>query len=119
MNDEIILESVKNSLPPMMGDNGFDQQLLSQIDICLLSLAEIGCIKPSVFQVNSDSTWDDILLPPVKNVDTDSIYSAIRSYVCLNVRVFFDPPVSGVMNIYQEKLKELLWRIEVAYQYEL
>lgn len=121
MNNETILESVKGSLPPMMetADTGFDRQLLSQIDICLLDLAEIGCLRATIYQVDAETTWDDILIQPPKSEETDSIYSAIRSYVCLSVRLFFDTPVSGAVAIYQEKIKELFWRIEVAYHYAI
>lgn len=111
-----VLSDIKRSLGPMIG-NEFDTQIIGLIDIALLSLAQVGCLKPLNSSLTDSTTWADIVNPPfVKDrPESANALPAIKSYIYIKVKLMFDPPVSGVVSIYEEEANQLLWRIGVAY----
>lgn len=112
--DEVVLESVKQFLGPMVAStNAFDQEILGHIRVVLLSLSQVGCLSQTASLLNEQTTWSDILLDPPNN-DLSAIEAA-KTIVCLQVKIFFDPPVSTVTTMMNEEIDELLWRVNVAY----
>lgn len=117
-----ILDDIKASLgdQSLLGEE-FDKQIIELINITLLSLTQVGCVYISDLEIDESTEWDEIIVePPSKNnidqlITTDSVTSAVKAYIGLQVRILFDPPVSTIVNIMQEKSNELLWRLEVAY----
>lgn len=117
--DSAILSDIKNALgdAEIMGDS-FDLQLLNLIQVALLPLSQIGCIKP-LMNIDGDTTWEDIIKEPESSVfskeDAANAFFDIKTYIYLSVKVLFDPPPSTIVSIMEERKKESLWRIEVAY----
>ena len=119
MNDGYVLEDVKNSIGPMMmnGDTGYDNQILGFIEIELLPLYQLGCLKVLSEDIDEQTLWSSIISPPTNhNKDNAVVYAAIRKYVGLKARLFFDPPPSNVMEIFKSAADELFWRIQEAYE---
>jgi hypothetical protein len=58
--------------------------------------------------------------PPEKPIRPPAMYSAVRSYVYLRVKLLFDPPSTsfGITAI-EEQIKELEWRLNVVREGEL
>lgn len=115
--DNSILEDVKKSLGDFLGD-GFDSQILELIELSILSLSQIGCLKEITDPIDESTTWNDIILVPDNPYDTISAanaFYAIKKYIYIKTKLAFDPPVSSVTNIMKDSADELLWRIEVAY----
>lgn len=117
-----ILEDVKMSLGDMtllLGEE-FDSQILQFVEMSVLPLTQVGCITAEDFDIDKSTEWEDIINQPPDNrqdkyISLTSIRSAVKTYVQLQVRILFDPPVSTVVNIMEDKCRELLWRIELAY----
>lgn len=116
MDNNNILEDVKKSLGPMIGDtDAFDDQLLVFINSTLLTLDQLGAIKEGCSTVNEDTAWSGIVKRPPSNNNIEPIYSAIQQYVSFKTRLLFDPPGSGAKEVFESLCDEALWRIEVAY----
>ena len=110
MDDSIILKDVKTSLGTFI-DSAFDNQILSFVDQSILALTELGCIKPLDSPITKDTKWSDIIVDAPK---TNALY-AIKQYIYLQVKLMFDPPVSGIIGIVKDRIDELYFRIDTAY----
>lgn len=107
-----ILLSVKKMLGIDADYNHFDQDLIMHINSVLMILAQLG-IGPAEGCYLDDcsmftTTWSDFLgdFPELQ---------AVKSYVYLKVRMLFDPPSSSaVIESYNNLIKELEWRLNVA-----
>lgn len=108
--DSIILEDVKTSLGAFV-DDAFDDQILSFVDLSIPALTDLGCIKPLDTPLTKETKWSDIVIEsPGTNV-----LCAIKQYIYLQVKLMFDPPVSGIVEIVKDRINELYFRIDVAY----
>lgn len=101
-----ILQSVKKYLGIPEEYTHFDQDLLIHIQAPLLELSQIGVGPIGGLSVMGPSeTWTN-LYGSYKNL------SAVRSYVCMRVRLSFDPPTSqALIKAINDQLAELIWRL--------
>ena len=110
-----ILGAVKESMPSIVyASNDFDGELLSFINLSTAPLYQVGCIEP--LDIRVDTTWDELIRDPPDASNFDLAKSVISSYISLQTRLLFDPPVYSMADIFNEKVKELLWRIEALYE---
>lgn len=115
--DHEILADIKNALGDFLGD-GFDSQILELIELSILALSQVGCLKEISEPITESTTWEDIVLEPTNPFDVNSAtnsFYAIKKYVYIRTKLAFDPPVSSVTETLKAAADELLWRIEVAY----
>lgn len=110
---ESILESVKNTLGiPTMYEH-FDQQILFHLNSVMSILTQLGVGPSEGFIVENDiETWGDLI-----GDDADkNRFLYVKSYVCLRVRLLFDPPTSsGGIEAMERQMRELEWRITVTH----
>lgn len=101
-----ILSDVKAFCQVPEFDDGFDDVLLIDINAVLLTLAQIGIGPPGGLIVqNTDEPWTSL-------VEGFSEYEAVKTYVCLRVKLIFDPPSSAtVVEAYNKMADELEWRL--------
>lgn len=101
-----ILQSVKMYLGIPEEYTHFDQDLLIHIQAPILELSQIGIGPTGGLSVMGPSeTWTN-LYGSYKNL------SAVRSYVCMRVRLSFDPPTSQTLiKAINDQLAELIWRL--------
>jgi len=105
--DDSILLSIKKVIGINPSETAFDLDLKMHINSALNILNQMG-IGTIGFTI-SDSTgkWSEF-------VETNALQEMVRSYVCLKVRLIFDPPTSGIVTeSFKEQLKELEWRMFV------
>lgn len=110
MENDSILNSVKAMLISYMDpdDDAFDTDLLIHINTVLSILFQLGVGNQEFHITGPDETWEDFL-GTTKNVEL------VKSYIVLRVRMLFDPPTaSSIGNIFDQQIKELEWRINVA-----
>ena len=116
--DNSILEDTKKSLGDFLGD-GFDSQILELIELSILTLTQMGCIKALDDPIDETTTWGDIIAdPPAAVYDTASannVLYAVKKYIYIKTKLAFDPPVSSTIEVLNSAADELLWRMEVAY----
>lgn len=106
---ESILTSIKKQLGIEEEYIHFDQEIIMCINTAFTILTQLGVGPTEGFSINdSKPVWTDFM-PDIDRIE------AIKSYVYLKVKLFFDPPVgSAVMESSNRMLSELEWRINVA-----
>ena len=110
--DESILTSVKKVLGIPEYYEHFDQDILLHLNSVMSILNQLGVGPENGFVVEDDSTtWSDLF---DGDIDTNKM-SYVKSYVCLRVRLLFDPPASsGAIDAMERQMRELEWRITVT-----
>lgn len=109
-SNDSILSSIKEAMPNSgvpVDYLAFDQELIMDINMILVSLSQIGVGKiGDVFQISgSGEIWSDFL-------DDDELMSLVPVYVAIKVRLLFDPVKSSIVREQLlESAKELEFRI--------
>jgi hypothetical protein len=105
MSDSI-LDSVKKvlNLPPEY--DVFDQDLILHINSVFSTLSMLGIGPSQGFMIeDSSETWSSFL-------GGDTRLNHIKTYICLRVRLLFDPPTTSyLIDAMDKQIKELEWRI--------
>lgn len=87
--------------------NVFDNDIIMLINSNLNELNQLG-VGFDGFSIKDDSaTWLDFL-----GEDSNKLNLAIE-FVCLNVRLIFDPPAGSMLTAYKDRIQELTWRLNV------
>lgn len=86
----------------------FDSDIIIAINTALNTLTQIGVGDPNGFTISDEkATWNDFL-------GEDKRIEFVKTYVHLQVRLIFDPPMnSSVTEVIRSKISELEWRINV------
>lgn len=110
--DESILTSVKKVLGIPEYYEHFDKDILLHLNSVMSILHQLGVGPENGFVVEDDSTtWSDLF---DGDIDTNKMMY-VKSYVCLRVRLLFDPPASsGAIDAMERQMRELEWRITVT-----
>lgn len=106
---ESILESVKHLLGPGSCDNHFDDDLIIFINGVFSQLTQLGVGPEKGFSINGPNTlWTEY-------VENDPKLEMVKTYMYTKVRLRFDPPQSSsVIQLMQQDVSELEWRLNVA-----
>lgn len=105
---ESILDTIKQMLGIPSTDTAFDNDILVNINSAFMTLNQLGVGPATVYSIEDNTpTWIDFL--------TDSVmYSAVKTYIYLKVKVVFDPPgTSFLLDAMQRQINELEWRLNV------
>ena len=110
--EELSMESILTSIKKLLGIGEeythFDSDVIMHINSVLSILTQIGVGPSEGFSImDKTSVWSDFV-GDLKNIDF------IRSYVYLNVKFLFDPPLSSVIKEIKDKISELEWRISTS-----
>lgn len=99
-----ILNDVKSLVGIVPTYDAFDNQLLICINSAFATLHQLGVGPEEGFEVNSSTEWDEYISTKRLNF--------IKQYVCMKVRVMFDPPSSSfALDAIKEQIAEYEWRI--------
>jgi len=106
--EESILTSIKKVLGLAADYTEFDEDVLLHINSVFSTLAQLGVGPVGGFMIEDDtSTWDEF-------IGEDLEYNAVKTYVCLRVRLLFDPPTTSyLIDAINNQIKELEWRLNV------
>lgn len=104
-----ILISVKKSMGIAEECEDFDDELILFINSVFSTLNQLGVGPETGFAIQDDiANWSDYL-------NDDLNLNSVKTYVCLKVKLMFDPPSSStVIEAINREIKELEWRINVA-----
>lgn len=106
-----ILTSVKKLLGIAEEYTEFDVDIIIGINSVFMILQQLGVGPEDGFSIrDASATWDQYF------ADGDTVDAeAVKSYVCLKVKLLFDPPTSStVMQATTNMINELEWRLNVA-----
>ena len=101
-----ILTSVKQSLGIVPDYEFFDSQLILYINSVFPTLYELGVGPADGFEIEDDTTeWSDFL-------GYGKLLNQVKAYVCLKVKLLFDPPSSSfAIDATERMLQEMEFRI--------
>lgn len=104
--EDSILKTVRKICGVGEGDTSFDLDLLVHTNSALSTLHQLGLGPMEGFEITSDAeSWDDLF-------GGDPLLNSIRTYICLRVRMYFDPPQTSYhISAINEQIKELEWRL--------
>jgi hypothetical protein len=103
-----ILTSVKKVLNVDATYTAFDEDILMHINSVFSTLTQLGVGPATGFAIEDDTaTWDAFL-------GTDPRLNNGKTYVCLRVRMLFDPPTTSyLIDAMKEQIRELEFRMNV------
>lgn len=101
-----ILDSIKKNLGIVPEYTAFDDQIILDINAAFSTLNQLGFGPDEGFEITGiDEFWSDIIEEPRFNF--------VKSYVCMKVRVMFDPPTSSyALDALNKQIAEYEWRIK-------
>ena len=101
-----ILDSIKKNLGIVPEYTAFDDQIILDINAAFSALHQLGFGPGEGFEITGiDEFWSDIIEEPRFNF--------VKSYVCMKVRVMFDPPTSSyALDALNKQIAEYEWRIK-------
>jgi hypothetical protein len=106
------MDSILNSVKQVLGleetHTAFDVDILMHINSVFGVLHQIG-IGPDegLYIVDDAAVWSDFL-------GDDVLLNAAKTYVCLRVRLLFDPPeTSYLIQAMEKQVSEIEWRLNV------
>jgi len=104
-----ILTSVKKVLGIAEDYIAFDEDIILHINSVFSTLNQLGIGPEAGFAISdATATWADFL-------GTDLLLNSVKTYMCLRVRMIFDPPnTSYVMDAMQRQITELEWRLNTV-----
>lgn len=109
-SDVEILTSVKDFLGLSLDDSSFNKDLIIYVNGALDTLAQVGV--GTSLEADDQSKWSLFIEDP-----EPATLGMIRQYVCLNVKVLFDPPPPSTRDVLVNRMNELLWRLQLQYSY--
>lgn len=107
INDNV-LNSVKKMIGVNLNDNYFDLELIIYINSILVIVYQLG-ITDSVKEINSDTTWSEVIDQDEKR------FNIVKSYVAQKVKMKFDTPSGSVKDVLTEDIKEQEWRMTIIH----
>lgn len=107
--EDSILNTVKKSIGIMPDYDTFDDALIMHINSVFMILAQLGVGAARGFRIEDDSAeWSDFLS------DEDKNFESMKSYICMKVRLLFDPPSSSThMDCIKQLVDEFEWRLNL------
>lgn len=107
-----ILDSTKQVLGIEPDYTAFDQDVIMAINSAFSTLNQLGVGPEEGFFISDKTTeWDEF-------IGDDIRLNAVRTYVCLRVRLIFDPPATSfAIQAIEKQIEELAWRINVHREY--
>lgn len=114
-----MLTSVKRYLGISNEDTSFDEILIDNARISLLEVSDIGVIdnnngEADFSEITNKTTWNDIMLKlyPKLGSKVKNLLPYVETFVCISVRLLFDPPASQIiLQMLKDKKNELIYRL--------
>ena len=105
---ESILTSIKKLLGIDENYKHFDADIIMHINSVFSILTQMGVGPSNGFSISGkDDTWSAFI------TDKPNIFSLVKSYVSMKVRLLFDPPLSSAaIESINRQISEFEWRIE-------
>ena len=103
--EESILTTIKNMLEIDLDDDCFDEELITYINACFITLKQVGAIDYDFYVTDKITSWSDLLK------DKASSFQSVKTYVYARVKILFDPPSSSTLSSYENLIRELEFRL--------
>lgn len=109
-----ILESVKKNLGIQADYLAFDPDIIMHINTTLSVLNQLGIGPAAGFVIEDDTaTWTDFL-------NDSAPLNLVKTYIYLQVRMYFDPPATSfAIEAMERQIEQLTWRISTYREFAL
>lgn len=106
---ESILDTVKKVIGFDSDYTAFDIDIIMHINSVFATLHQLGVGPADGFSITDyNSKWQDFI------GETPNIQS-VKTYVCLKVRLIFDPPTTSFgITAFEKQAEEIEWRLRVV-----
>lgn len=106
-----ILKTVRDVSGLNKEDDTFDLELITYVNGAFSNLQQMGIGPADGFSIEDDTaSWTDF-------VSEDALIKNLRTYICLSVKLLFDPPTTSfVLNMFKEQIDEQAWRLNLMEQ---
>ena len=107
--DQSILDSVKKVLGMDPSYTAFDDDIVMHINSQFSKLYNLGVgPKTAAFEIeNGESTWGDFLQGKTN-------INMVKTYVCMAVRLIFDPPPTSFgITAVEKEIEQMGWRLNI------
>lgn len=104
-----ILNTVKKAIGPSVSEyEYFDSDLIMHINTTFNVLKQLGVGPAGGFYIeDAEADWDEFIDPGPNS-------QMVQTYMCLAVRLKFDPPESSAhMQAIKDQMAELEWRLNI------
>jgi hypothetical protein len=107
--EESILIGTKKILGIASDYTAFDHDIITHINTAFSVLTQLGVGPANGFMIDDETEhWTDFI------TEDDPQYNAVRTYVYLKVRLYFDPPTTSyLIGAFDKQIQELEWRLNV------
>lgn len=107
---ESILTSIKKLLGIDENYKHFDADIIMHINSVFSILTQMGVGPSNGFSISGkDETWSAFIS------DRPDVFSMVKSYLYLKVRLLFDPPLSSAaIESINRQISEFEWRLFIA-----
>lgn len=105
MSDSILL-TIREFCTGQKEDDYFDNILILHANSVFSILNHLGIGPKKPFSISDDSSeWEDF-------TNEKTYLESVKSYVCLKVKLLFDPPASStILDSYTRQISEIEWRL--------
>lgn len=108
-----IFDTVKDYCGLNSEDHSFDSRLLTHIGSAVSVMNQMG-VGSSLPNLDKNTLWTEFMKE--SQGDANNSFYVVKEYVCLSVRMVFDPPPQNTANILTNASNVLLDRIKYAYE---
>lgn len=111
---ESILESIKDLLGGEEYGDGFDTEIIMNINTVLMGLTQMGVGPPEGFEIEDETTtWQDFLGDNVKK------FNGVKTYIYMKVKLAFDSSTMAgpLIESFNRQIAELEFRLNHAAEY--
>ena len=101
-----ILNDVKTTLDfASEEDTGFDSRLIMELDGIIGELSQLTFVNNS-FVMSNDAEWTGLL-----DINDQNLLRLVKQFICINIRLKFDPPTGSVLTSLEKSLQSTAHRI--------
>lgn len=111
-----ILRDIRQSVGLSIDMSDFDVDLLLHINAAIGTLNQNGVGKDLIV-TDASSTWNDLKDP--KQSDGNQYFKIVPLFLMLSTKVLFDPPPPSSVQVYQDQIDQILWRLKIAYETQI
>lgn len=112
MDEELIVLTTREALGLPGTGTEFNREIMTHIRSALEILLQDGVGKSA--SIGLETTWGDI--KDETQVNGNQQFHLIQSYVFAKTKILFDPPPPSNVAFYDAYIKELEWRLRIAYE---
>lgn len=107
--EESILIGTKKILGIAQEYTAFDHDIMTHINTAFSTLTQLGVGPANGYMIDDENDhWTDFIM------EGDPQFNAVRTYVYLKVRLYFDPPTTSyLIGAFDKQIQELEWRLNV------